>query len=49
MSIESAKERADQGMQFIAVGSDLKMMSERAKETVTALWPDRVAADIARY
>jgi 4-hydroxy-2-oxoheptanedioate aldolase len=49
MSIESAKERAEQGMQFIAVGSDLKMMSERAKETVTALWPDRVAADIARY
>jgi 4-hydroxy-2-oxoheptanedioate aldolase len=49
MSVQSAKERAEQGMQFIAVGSDLKMLVESAKQAVAELWPGREASDIARY
>ncbi len=49
MSVASAKERAEQGMQFIAIGSDLKMMAEQAKDVVSDLWPDREDSDIARY
>jgi 4-hydroxy-2-oxoheptanedioate aldolase len=49
MNVESAKERAAQGMQFIAMGSDLKMMVESAKAAVSELWPGREDSDIARY
>lgn len=33
--------RAQQGMQFLAIGSDLRMMTAKAEEIVGALWPDR--------
>lgn len=49
MSAPAARERAEQGMQFIAVGSDLKLMVEQAKAVVSDLWPEREASDIARY
>jgi 4-hydroxy-2-oxoheptanedioate aldolase len=45
----SAHRRAQQGMQFIAVGSDLRLMTQKAQETVQALRPDAKASDVARY
>ena len=49
MDPESALQRAAQGMQFLAVGSDLRMMTQKAQETIIALHPDRAAKDVARY
>ncbi|MGV3608700.1 MAG: HpcH/HpaI aldolase family protein [Planctomycetaceae bacterium] len=49
MDPENARERATQGMQFLAVGSDLRMMTLKAEETVGILHPDRKGKEIARY
>ena len=49
MSAEAACSRARQGMQFIAVASDLKMLTEKAQETVAEINPERQQQDIARY
>jgi 4-hydroxy-2-oxoheptanedioate aldolase len=49
MSPEAALARAEQGMQFIAIGSELKMMTERAQQVLTAVAPDRVAQGLVRY
>jgi len=44
-----ALRRAEQGMQFIAVGSDLWMMNQTAEQTVRTLWPEGDRNDLARY
>jgi 4-hydroxy-2-oxoheptanedioate aldolase len=49
MSVDAALSRAAQGMQFIAVGSELRMMTAEAQATIKGLHPDGVARDIARY
>jgi len=49
MDPESALKRAEQGMQFIAVGSDLRMMNAKVQETVKILWPEGKERDLARY
>ena len=49
MDVETARARAEQGMQFLAVGSDLRMMSAKAAEIVGDLRPERVGAEVARY
>jgi len=49
MDPQSALKRAEQGMQFIAVGSDLRMMNAKVQETVKALWPEEKEKDLARY
>ncbi|QDU96777.1 HpcH/HpaI aldolase family protein [Lignipirellula cremea] len=49
MDVESAKARAAQGMQFIAVASDLRMMTVKAQEASEALFGDAAAKDLARY
>jgi 4-hydroxy-2-oxoheptanedioate aldolase len=49
MSPAAALKRAKQGMQFIAVGSELRMMTERAQETMAALRPEHEAKELARY
>ena len=49
MDPESALKRAEQGMQFIAVGSDLRMMNAKVQETVKILWPQGEGKDLARY
>jgi 4-hydroxy-2-oxoheptanedioate aldolase len=49
MSPESALERAEQGMQFIAVASDLKMLNESAQSYLKTLYPDEAGKDLARY
>jgi len=49
MSSQSALERAEQGMQFLAIGSELKFMTEKAQEVVERVNPERAAKDVARY
>ncbi|HID75400.1 MAG TPA: 2-dehydro-3-deoxyglucarate aldolase [Planctomycetaceae bacterium] len=49
MDPKDALRRAEQGMQFIAVGSDLRMLTAKAQEFVEAIRPGRAARDVARY
>jgi len=49
MDPETALKRAEQGMQFLAVGSDLRMLNSSAQETIKTLWPDGAQKDLARY
>jgi 4-hydroxy-2-oxoheptanedioate aldolase len=49
MDPQAALCRAQQGMQFIAVASDLRMMSQRLEEMVRALGIEGGAKDLARY
>jgi 4-hydroxy-2-oxoheptanedioate aldolase len=44
-----ALRRAEQGMRFIAVGSDLRFLSQRAQEVVEAIRPSKEKKDIVRY
>jgi len=46
----AALARAKQGMQFLAVGSDLRMLTQKAQETLHALRPQQGGQqDAARY
>src|SRR6476469_5382561 len=49
MSPESALDRAKQGMQFLAIGSDLRMMTLEAQRTVEIMFPEKAGTDLARY
>jgi 4-hydroxy-2-oxoheptanedioate aldolase len=49
MTPEDAMKRADQGMQFLAVASDLKMLADEAQRIAKALCPDGGNSDLARY
>jgi 4-hydroxy-2-oxoheptanedioate aldolase len=49
MDVETAHQRAAEGMQFLAVGSELRMMTQQAQEVVENLIPEAVASDVARY
>ncbi|MCR4411172.1 MAG: aldolase/citrate lyase family protein [Thermoguttaceae bacterium] len=49
MDPETALRRASQGMQFLAVGSDLRMLTLKAEETVRTLGPDRARGPLAKY
>jgi 4-hydroxy-2-oxoheptanedioate aldolase len=49
MDSATALRRAEQGMQFLALGSDLHMLNARAQEVVTSLWPERERRDLVRY
>jgi len=49
MDPQSALKRAGQGMQFIAVASDLRMMNAKAEEFLRILHPDAAQKDLARY
>lgn len=49
MDPHDALRRAEQGMQFIAVGSDLRLMSAKMQETVSTIWPKGQQKDLARY
>jgi 4-hydroxy-2-oxoheptanedioate aldolase len=41
--------RAKQGLQFIAVGSELRMMSQKGQEFLAVLRPEEKGRDVARY
>ena len=49
MDPKAAIQRAEQGMQFLAVGSDLRFMSHRAQEVVKAVMPEGKVKEVARY
>lgn len=48
MDVENAFQRAKQGMQFIAIGSELRMMTAKAQEILSQL-KGSTAKDVARY
>jgi 4-hydroxy-2-oxoheptanedioate aldolase len=49
MDPAAALKRAEQGMQFIAVGSELRMMTQKAEETLRVIKPAGEQKDLARY
>ncbi len=49
MDPQAALRRAEQGMQFIAIGSDLRFMTLKAQEVLRAVQPDGAAKELARY
>ena len=49
MDPQTALARAKQGMQFIAVGSELRMMTQKAQEVLRTLHPEQGEKDLARY
>ncbi|MEC9009623.1 MAG: 2-dehydro-3-deoxyglucarate aldolase, partial [Planctomycetota bacterium] len=46
---DDVRRRIDEGWQFIAIGSELKMMLNSAQQIVTDLSLETEAADLARY
>jgi 4-hydroxy-2-oxoheptanedioate aldolase len=49
MDPESALRRVAQGMQFLAVGSELRFMTQMAQHVVSTVFPERAGKDLARY
>ena len=49
MEPQDALRRVEQGMQFIAIGSDLRMLTAKAQECIDTLHPDMEGKDLARY
>ena len=49
MEPDAALARAKQGMQFIAIGSELRMMTQRAQETVRIVYPGIGDKNLAKY
>ncbi len=49
MSPQAALERARQGMRFIAIGSELRFMGERAQEVLRQVRPDEKQEEVVRY
>jgi len=49
MEPEEALKRAAEGMQFLAVGSDLRMLTMKAQESLKILHPHGAQRDVARY
>ena len=49
MDPKSALARAEQGMQFIAVGSELRFMTQKAQETLRGIQPETATKELARY
>ena len=49
MEPEDALRRAEQGMQFIAIGSDLRMLTTKAEEVLKTLHPTEAQKEVARY
>ena len=48
-SAADAIRRVSEGWQFIAVGSELKLMLEGTMELVRAVYPEQSSADLAKY
>jgi 4-hydroxy-2-oxoheptanedioate aldolase len=49
MDPQNALHRAEQGMQFIAVSSDLGMMNATTQEYIKVIHPEEAGKDLARY
>ncbi len=48
-SVEDARMRIEEGWQFIAVGSELKMMIDAAKRVVDGLGLGKAGGELAKY
>jgi len=49
MDPQAAHRRAEEGMQFIAIASELRMMTERAAQIVAAMHPDQARKELVKY
>ena len=49
MNPEAAQKRAAQGMQFLAVASELRMMTAKAEEFLKALKINAIAKNVTSY
>ena len=49
MDVAAAKRRTEQGMQFIAIGSELRFMTQKAQEVLQGIRPQAEAKEMARY
>jgi 4-hydroxy-2-oxoheptanedioate aldolase len=49
MDPQMALRRAAQGMQFLAIGSELLLLTKAAQEVVRAVRPENAGRDVARY
>ncbi len=49
MSAEDAVRREEQGMQFLAIGSDMRFMALAAQQAIEQAKPDLKAQEITRY
>jgi 4-hydroxy-2-oxoheptanedioate aldolase len=49
MDPQSALVRAEQGMQFLAIGSELLLLTKMAQDVIRALRPEEGSKDLARY
>jgi 4-hydroxy-2-oxoheptanedioate aldolase len=49
MDAQAARARAAQGMQFIAIGSELRFMTQKAQEVLRAVRPEVGDKELARY
>lgn len=49
MDPKAALARAEQGMQFIAVGSELRFMTQMAQQTLKAIQPEAATKELAKY
>jgi len=49
MDPQDALRRAGQGMQFIAIASELRMMSMKAQQYLKVIYPHEAGKDLARY
>jgi 4-hydroxy-2-oxoheptanedioate aldolase len=49
LETDAARRRVEQGMQFIAVGSDLRLMTQKAQEMLGELYPDGRSKQVVQY
>ncbi len=49
MESPAALQRVEQGMQFLAIGSELRFMTQKAEEILKQVKPAGAAKDVARY
>ena len=49
MDPKVALKRAEQGMQFIAIGSELRMMTEKAAEILTVVHGEKASKELVKY
>jgi 4-hydroxy-2-oxoheptanedioate aldolase len=49
MDAASARRRIEQGMRFIAVGSDLRMLTQQAMDSLAEIHPDRDLREVVKY
>jgi 4-hydroxy-2-oxoheptanedioate aldolase len=49
MDVAAAKRRTEQGMQFIAIGSELRFMTQKATEVVQGIMPQAEVKETSRY